>query len=101
MNCFQLPLMEQDLLHHMLQTGGRAACSMVRPAQTIQAVFDVELTAEYALVRVDVAGRSDQVKLRRGDRANHLHLRDFMHEVANRQIAENVISEGVRHESHS
>ena len=74
---------------------------MQLPALTIQARFDVELTDEYAKVRVDVSGHTDHVRLRRGDRANHLHLRDFMHELANRQIMENPKVEGVRHESHS
>ncbi len=74
---------------------------MQRPALTIQARFDVDLTDEYAIVRVDVSGHTDHVRLRRGDRANHLHLRDFMHELANRQIVETPKVEGVRHESHS
>lgn len=84
----------------MLQTGGQASCSMQRPALTIQARFEVELTDDHAIVRVDVTGHTDHVRLRRGDRANHLHLRDFMHELANRQIVENFKLEGAQHESH-
>lgn len=73
---------------------------MQRPALTIQACIDVELTDNYAIVRVDVSGHTDQVKLRRGDRANHLHVRDFMHELANRQSV-GFTAGGTSNESHS
>lgn len=100
MNQYQLPIAKQELLHHMLQVGGQAACFMTRPAETIQATFDVELSSEYVLVSVDVAGRTDQLKLRRGDRANHLHLRELLLNVANHQSIAPELDVGARHEPH-
>ncbi|UVL73849.1 hypothetical protein [Pseudomonas protegens] len=85
MNSYLLPIAKQELLHHMLQVGGQAACHMTRPAQTIRATFDVELTEDHALVTVEVCGRTEQLQLRRRDHANHLHLRDLLQAVANRQ----------------
>lgn len=100
MSHYQLPLAKQELLHHMLQIGGQAACFMTRPAETIQATFFVELNTEHVIVSVDVAGRTDQVTLRQGDRANHLHLRDLLQDVANRQPIASESAEGASHEPH-
>lgn len=83
MSAYSLPLARQELLHHMLQVGGDATCDLIQPAQTMHAEFTVELTPAVTVVRVDVAGRKGTIKLRRNDRANHLHLRDFIQEVAN------------------
>lgn len=85
MSAYSLPLARQELLHHMLQVGGDATCDLIRPEQTMRAEFSVELTPIFTVVEVNVAGRKDSIKLRRNDRANHLHLRDFIHEVANPQ----------------
>lgn len=84
MSAFSVPLVRQELLHHMLQVGGSAVCGLSRPETSMQASFDVELTTDLAIVHVDADGRKGTIKLRRNDRANHLHLRDFIHEVANR-----------------
>jgi hypothetical protein len=83
MNKFSIPLVRQDLLHHVLQVGGEAVCGLSKPEQTIQAELAVEFTPDTTTVRVEVAGREGTIKLRRNDRANHLHLRDFIQEVAN------------------
>lgn len=83
MSAYSLPLAKQELLHHMLQVGGDATCDLIRPQQTMRAEFTVELTPSQTIVQVDVAGRKDTIRLRRDDPANHLHLRDFIHEVAN------------------
>lgn len=86
MSAYSLPLARQELLHHMLQVGGDATCDLIRPEQTMRAEFSVELTPSWTIVEVNVAGRKDCIKLRRNDQANHLHLRDFIHEVANPQV---------------
>lgn len=87
MNNYLIPLARQELLHHMLQVGGLAVCGLTRPEQTIDATFDVELTAEHAVVTVDVEGKTQHLKLKRKDPANHLHLRDFIQQVANAPAA--------------
>lgn len=86
MNKFSIPLARQELLHHMLQVGGDAVCGLSRPLQTIQAELSVEFTPTLTVVHVEVAGRQDTIKLRRNDRANHLHLRDFIQELANTPV---------------
>lgn len=87
MTSYLIPLARQELLYHMLQTGGRAVCEMTRPAETIHATFDVELTEEHAVVSAECAGQTKVLKLRRRDRANHLHLRDLLQSLANRPDA--------------
>lgn len=86
MNNYLIPLAKQEFLHHMLQVGGRAVCPLQRPEQTIHARFDVELTDDNAVINVDLGGHSGQLTLKRSDRANHLHLRDFIQDIANGRI---------------
>jgi hypothetical protein len=86
MNSYLIPLAKQDLLHHMLQVGGAAVCPLQRPEQTIQASFEVELTDDSAVINVDFGGYTGQLTLKRSDRANHLHLRDFIQDIANGRI---------------
>jgi hypothetical protein len=86
MNNYLIPLTKQDLLHHMLQVGGGAVCPLQRPEQTIYASFDVELTQNSAVVSVELGGHTGELTLKRSDRANHLHLRDFIQDIANGRI---------------
>ncbi|WP_085715666.1 hypothetical protein [Pseudomonas sp. B28(2017)] len=86
MNCYVIPLAKQELLHQMLQVGGAAECPLQRPEQTILAKFDVELTDTHAVISVDFGEHTGQLSLKRSDRANHLHLRDFIQDVANGRI---------------
>jgi len=86
MNSYLIPLPKQELLHHMLQVGGSAVCPLQRPEQTIHASFEVELTDESAVISVDLGGHTGELTLKRSDRANHLHLRDFIQDIANGRI---------------
>ena len=86
MNSYLIPLAKQELLHHMLQVGGAAVCPLQRPEQTIHAKFEVELTATTAVVNVDLGGHTGELTLKRADRANHLHLREFIQDIANGRI---------------
>ena len=86
MNSYLIPLAKQELLHHMLQVGGSAVCPLQRPEQTIHASFEVELTDESAVISVDLGGHTGELTLKRSDRANHLHLRDFIQDIANGRI---------------
>ena len=86
MNSYLIPLAQQDLLHHMLQVGGAAVCPLQRPEQTIHASFEVELTDSSAVINVDLGGHTGELTLKRSDRANHLHLRDFIQDIANGRI---------------
>ncbi|MGG7557761.1 hypothetical protein [Pseudomonas sp. ES3] len=86
MNNYLIPLAKQELLHHMLQVGGTAMCPLQRPEQTIHASFEVELTDDHAVINVDLGGHSGHLTLKRSDRANHLHLRDFIQDIANGRI---------------
>jgi hypothetical protein len=86
MNTYLIPLAKQDLLHHMLQVGGAAVCPLQRPEQTIHARFEVELTDDSAVISVDFGGHTGELTLKRSDRANHLHLRDFIQDIANGRI---------------
>lgn len=86
MNSYLIPLAKQELLHHMLQVGGTAVCPLQRPEQTIHASFEVELTDTTALINVDLGGHTGELTLKRSDRANHLHLRDFIQDIANGRI---------------
>ena len=86
MNSYLTPLAQQDLLHHMLQVGGAAVCPLQRPEQTIHASFEVELTDDNAVISVDFGGHTGELTLKRSDRANHLHLRDFIQDIANGRI---------------
>ena len=70
----------------MLQVGGAAVCPLQRPEQTIHASFEVELTDTTALINVDLGGHTGELTLKRSDRANHLHLRDFIQDIANGRI---------------
>jgi hypothetical protein len=86
MNTYIIPLAKQELLHHMLQVGGAAVCPLQRPEQTIHAKFEVELTDTSAVINVDLGGHTGELTLKRADRANHLHLRDFIQDIANGRI---------------
>lgn len=86
MNSYLIPLAKQELLHHMLQVGGAAVCPLQRPEQTIHASFEVELTDTTALINVDLGDHTGELTLKRSDRANHLHLRDFIQDIANGRI---------------
>lgn len=86
MSAYLIPLAKQDLLHHMLQVGGAAVCPLQRPEQTIHASFEVELTDDNAVISVDFGGHTGELTLKRSDRANHLHLRDFIQDIANGRI---------------
>lgn len=86
MNSYLIPLAKQELLHHMLQVGGAAVCPLQRPEQTVHASFEVELTDTNAVINVDLSGHTGELTLKRSDRANHLHLRDFIQDIANGRI---------------
>ena len=86
MNSYLIPLAKQELLHHMLQVGGAAVCPLQRPEQTIHASFEIELTDTTAVVNVDLGGHTGELTLKRADRANHLHLREFIQDIANGRI---------------
>lgn len=86
MNSYIIPLAKQELLHHLLQVGGAAVCPLQRPEQTIHATFEVELTDVNAVISVDFGGHTGELTLKRSDRANHLHLRDFIQDIANGRI---------------
>lgn len=86
MNNYLVPLEKQELLHHMLQIGGAAVCPLHRPEQTIHAKFEVELTDNSAVISVDFGSHTGELTLKRSDRANHLHLRDFVQDIANGRI---------------
>lgn len=86
MSSYLIPLAKQDLLNHMLQIGGVAVCPLQRPEQTIHASFEVELTDDSAVISVDFGGHTGELTLKRSDRANHLHLRDFIQDIANGRI---------------
>lgn len=86
MSNYLIPLAKQELLHHMLQVGGAAICPLQRPEQTVHARFEVELTDTAAVVNVDLGGLTGELTLKRSDRANHLHLRDFIQDIANGSI---------------
>lgn len=86
MNSYLIPLAKQELLHHMLQVGGAAVCPLQRPEQTIHASFEVELADTTAVINVDLGGHTGELTLKRSDRANHLHLRDFIQDIANGRI---------------
>jgi hypothetical protein len=86
MNSYLIPLAKQELLHHMLQVGGAAVCPLQRPEQTIHASFEVELTDDNAVINVDFGGYTGELTLKRSDRANHLHMRDFIQDIANGRI---------------
>jgi hypothetical protein len=86
MNSYLIPLAQQDLLHHMLQVGGVAVCPLQRPEETIHASFEVELTDDSAVISVDLGSHTGELTLKRSDRANHLHLRDFIQDIANGRI---------------
>jgi hypothetical protein len=86
MSSYLIPLAKQELLHHILQVGGAAVCPLQKPEQTIHASFDVELTDDSAVISVDFGGHTGELTLKRSDRANHLHLRDFIQDIANGRI---------------
>lgn len=86
MNSYLIPLAKQELLHHMLQVGGAAVCPLQRPEQTIHASFEVELNDTTAVINVDLGGHTGELTLKRADRANHLHLREFIQDIANGRI---------------
>ena len=86
MTNFLIPLANQDLLNHMLQVGGAAVCPLKRSEQTIHASFEVELTDDSAVISVDLGDHTGELTLKRSDRANHLHLRDFIQDIANDRI---------------
>jgi hypothetical protein len=86
MNDFLVPFARQELLHHMLQVGGRAECTLHRDQLTVQADLQVELTETHATIQVELAGLRGQLTLKRSDRAGHLHLRDFIQDIANGRI---------------
>lgn len=86
MSGYAIHLAKQELLNHMLQVGGKAAVHLHRPEQVIQAAFEVELSETQARCTVELGGHTGEITLRRSDRANHLHLRDFIQDIANGRL---------------
>lgn len=86
MSNYSIHIAKQELLHHMLQVGGLAVVHLEQPEQVISATFNVELTDTHARCTVQLGGHTGEITLRRPDRANHLHLRDFIQDIANGRI---------------
>ena len=86
MNDYLIPLSQQEILHHFLQVGGAAVCPLRRPEQTIHARYEVELTELNVVINVELGDHTGELTLKRRDRANHLHLRDFIQDIANGRI---------------
>jgi hypothetical protein len=83
MSHYSIQLAKQELLHHMLQVGGSAVVHLHSLEQVIEAHFTVELTDSQAITKVKLGEHQAELKLRITDRANHLHLRDFIEDMAN------------------
>ncbi|WEJ22984.1 hypothetical protein N0B28_06780 [Pseudomonas sp. SD17-1] len=83
MNAFVIPFAQQDLLHQVLAAGGVTSCPLYRPAVQFDAEIEVELSDEHAHIKVAFRELSGSLTLPRSDRANHLHLREFIQDVAN------------------
>lgn len=83
MSHYSIHLAKQELLNHMLQVGGSAVVHLHSLEQVIEAHFTVELTATHAITKVALGEHQAELTLRRPDRANHLHLRDFIEDIAN------------------
>lgn len=93
MSAYRIPLARQELLHHMLQVGGAATVELSRPDQTLRADFTIELTDATAVIAIKIGDRSDQLTLKRRNRANHLRLRDFIEQIANGQLETGLLIE--------
>jgi len=83
MRHYSIQLAKQELLHHMLQVGGSAVVHLHSLEQVIEAHFTVELTDTQAIAKVKLGEHQAELKLRITDLANHLHLRDFIEDMAN------------------
>lgn len=83
MSAYCVPFARQELLHHMLRTGGCAVCELVDGQRRIQASFNVELTDNLALVKVALGDQTGELSLRRASQGNHVRLRNFLEEIAN------------------
>lgn len=83
MSAFVVPFPKQDLLHQVLAAGGTITCPLYSPTTQFDADVEVELSDEHAYIKVAFRGLTGSLTLPRGDRANHLHLRDFIQDVAN------------------
>lgn len=86
MSQYSVPFAKQELLHHILQVGGSATCPLYRPETSINADIDVELCDESTHIKIALGDVTGSLTLKRRDRANHLHLRDFIQDVANGRI---------------
>ncbi|MFW3895920.1 hypothetical protein [Pseudomonas bharatica] len=83
MSAYQVPLGSVMLLQQVLEKGGTTTCPVRRQQDWDIATIDAEVNQDTASVRVEFKSLARRLRLQRGDSANHLHLRDFIQDLAN------------------
>lgn len=86
MSDFLIPFARQELLRHMLQTGGKAICPLQWAKTAVSAHIDVELTEEVAIIQVKLGDLRGQLTLQRTAPTGYLQLRDFIQDIANGRL---------------
>lgn len=83
MSVFVIPFGKQGLLHQVLSTGGSTRCPLYCPSVQLDADIEIELSSGQVHIKVAFGELTGSLTLSHNDRANHLHLRDFVQDVAN------------------
>ncbi|MFV2946445.1 hypothetical protein [Pseudomonas japonica] len=83
MSAYQVPLASVMLLQHLLEKGGSGTCTVRRPEDQDQATITAEVGAGAVALQVEFKSVIRNLRLQPGDSANHLHLRDFIQDLAN------------------
>lgn len=100
MSAYQVPLGNVMLLQQILKDGGSTVCPIRRFEGWDTATVSATVEADSTSVQVEFKSVTGKLMLQRGDSANHLHLRDFIQDLANAQ-SENIVKALALMEAHT
>lgn len=83
MSTYQVPLANVMRLQHILEKGGKATCPVRRTEDWDIVTVTGEVDQGTAILQAEFKSAVRTLKLQREDSANHLHLRDFIQDLAN------------------
>ncbi len=83
MSAYHVPLANVMRLQHLLEKGGKATCPVRHTEDWETVTITAEVDQGTATFQAEFKSAIRTLKLQREDSANHLHLRDFIQDLAN------------------
>lgn len=83
MSAYQVPLANVMRLQHILEKGGKAICPVRRTDDWDNVTITAKIDQGTTILQAEFKSAIRTLRLQREDSANHLHLRDFIQDLAN------------------